>query len=134
MRVMKKISILLFIILFSLAGSGIAHAQTIDPCPANSIFSALCNIGIGNINKAVQSFITILLVAAVILSVIFLVYGGVKWILAGGDKQGIESARGMIVGAIVGLVIAFAAFFLFNLILYLFGVSGTGALTIPTLI
>jgi len=51
---------------------------------------------------------------------------------SGGDKAKVESARGTIIAAIVGLVIAFLAFFILSLALSFFGLSLTN-LTLPRL-
>lgn len=47
---------------------------------------------------------------AVAIAVIFLVTGGIQYMGSGGDKMKIENARGRITSAIVGGVIAIAAF------------------------
>lgn len=57
-------------------------------------------------------------------SVIFfamLVFGAIQWISSGGDKQGLESARGRITNALVGIIILFASFAIVKLIETFFG-------------
>jgi len=54
-------------------------------------------------------------------AVAFLIYGGIKWILSGGDKQAVESARNHIVAAIVGLVIVAGAFVIIGVVFKLLG-------------
>jgi hypothetical protein len=44
------------------------------------------------------------------LAVLFLVYGGVMYLTAGGDDGKVKSARAIITNAIIGLVIAIVAF------------------------
>lgn len=68
------------------------------------------------IEKIPQFIITLLFVVGIVIAVAFLIYGGIKWILSGGDKQAVESARGHIIAAIVGLLIVVAAFFILNVI------------------
>lgn len=93
-------------------------AAEVSVCPTNPPFSKLCELlgGADAFSKIVQFIITILLTAAVVISLVFLIYGGIRWILSGGDKQAIENARNTIVAAIVGLVISLLAFFVLNLI------------------
>ena len=81
------------------------------------------------------NLINILLVLAVILALIFLIWGGIRWIMSGGDKQKIEQARSAIIGAIVGLVLAFLSFLILNGVIFIItGQSSFGsALIIPTL-
>jgi hypothetical protein len=70
-----------------------------------------------------QLAIELLLITAVVLSLFFLVWGGIKWTMSGGDKNGIESARGTITYAIIGLAVSLAAFLIINVIGSLFGID-----------
>lgn len=63
-----------------------------------------------------QFIITLLFVVGIIIAIAFLIYGGIKWILSGGDKAGVEAARNHIIAAIVGLIIVIAAFFIINIV------------------
>ena len=58
---------------------------------------------ITNINIATipQFLVTLLFVVGIIIAIVFLIYGGIKWILSGGDSKQVESARSHIVAAIV---------------------------------
>lgn len=88
---------------------------------------ALCNITVGS---AVTAGIQAILVVALVLAFIFLVYGGIKWIISGGDKAGTEAAKGTITAALIGLVIVFLAWAFLNLIRNFFGVDQTNTLGI----
>ena len=75
-------------------------------------------------------------VAGIVISIAFLIYGGIKWVLSGGDKTKVESARGHIVAAIVGLVIIAGAYTIISIIFQIIGASNpitTGKFCIPTL-
>lgn len=83
-----------------------------------------------------QFIVTVLLVVGVLIALVFLIYGGIKWILSGGDKAAVDAARKHIVAAIVGLVIVVAAFFIVNVVFTLIGVSSPlsgGKFCIPSL-
>ncbi|MBI5045251.1 MAG: hypothetical protein HZC02_04955 [Candidatus Levybacteria bacterium] len=67
----------------------------------------------------VGNVLNFLFIVAAVVSVVFLIWGGIKWITAGGDKTKVQTARETIIGAIIGLVIAFAAFFIVNFVLKL---------------
>lgn len=75
-----------------------------------------------------QSIITfalqLLLFAAILLALFFVLFGGLKWILSQGDKKQVEEAQHTITYAIIGLIIALLSFFIVNLIGYTFGVAG----------
>jgi hypothetical protein len=68
-------------------------------------------------------------------ALLYLIYGGFRWLVSSGDKAQVASAREHLVAAIIGLVIIFLSYFILNLILGFF--LGNGAslsnLTIPTL-
>jgi len=71
---------------------------------------------------------TILLVAAAA-TFLYLVYGGLRWVLSSGDKGKAEEARNIITQAIIGLTVTASAFAIFALIQYFFGfniLSGFG--------
>ena len=89
-----------------------------------------------NINDIVSFVITVLVVVGVIAALAFLIYGGIKWITSGGDKNAVESARNHIVAAIVGLVIIILSFVIIGFIFQILGITtgpGLPTLTIPTL-
>ena len=106
-------------------------APAINICPKNG-FEGLCNDQLTNLSTIVPNIITLLLILAVIIAVFFLIFGGIKWIISGGDKAAVEGARNTIVAAIIGLVIAFLAFLIINVIGKIFGVS-LGNLQLPNI-
>jgi hypothetical protein len=115
-----------------------AFAQVVDkslnPCDNknNQVLNAAC-AGQGLSLGSVLGFvITIAFIIAVLISLLFLVWGGIKWITSGGDKTGVETARNQIIAAIIGLIIVFLAFFILNLVLGLFNLS-LFQLKLPTL-
>lgn len=103
-----------------------AFAQTtINPCSglAGGGFGDLCNYNASNLGQIVSTAVVILLVIAVIISLFFLIWGGIRWITSGGDKAKVAEARSHIIAAIVGLVIAFLAFFILTIVLNLFHIN-----------
>lgn len=99
-----------------------AFAQKIDPCPKGT-FNPLCGINANNLGAVVQGIVTILLIIAVVIALFYLIFGGIKWVTSGGDKAKVESARNHIIAAIIGLVVAFLAYFILTLIFSIFGLS-----------
>jgi len=86
------------------------------------------------IADAVSFIVRIIIIAAFIVAFIFLLIGGLRWITAGGDEKAVAGARGMVTGALIGLVIVLAAFAIIRLIEFFFNVNIiSGALTIPTI-
>lgn len=111
-----------------------AFAQTsVDPCPESGgvDFDILCRINPDG--GLIGSLVTAAFVVAALIALFFLIFGGVKWILSGGDKAGVEAARNMIVAALVGLVIVFLSYFILNILFSFFNLGSISDLTLPKL-
>ena len=68
------------------------------------------------------------------LTLVFLIVGGIKWVVSGGDKAKVESARGTIIAAIIGLIIVFLSFFIIQILFNLFGIGSIQELETPTIL
>jgi len=114
--------------------SSLAFATSLPSQPlCPSAFSSLCAIQPQNSGGIVGSVIQILLIIAIIVSLFFFVWGGVRWIMSGGDKAKVEQARSGIIASLVGLAISLLAFFILNLILVFFTGQGLSVLQLPKL-
>jgi len=114
-----------------------AFAQVpVNPCPSTTgggtNFSTLCNLNSSKIGAVLSEIITIVLIAAAIIALFFLIFGGIRWITSGGDKAKVESARNTIIASIIGLIIALLSFFIITIVLGFFGLSLSN-LTLPKL-
>jgi hypothetical protein len=77
----------------------------------------------GGLEKLVESIgkgISFLLFIAFTLSLIFLIWGGIEWIMSGGDKTKLQGAQHRITYAIIGLIISLLSFTIINFIGYVF--------------
>jgi len=100
-------------------------AQLALTLPGGQTISAPSQVPTGGLNtvaKVIGNALTILLIVAVILTLIYLILGGMTWIRSGGDKQKIAQARSRITYAIIGLIIALVSFFMINIIGSVFNV------------
>lgn len=104
-----------------------ANGEEIKLCPETEPGKTLCEI---TIPALVSAIIKLILVIAALIAFIFLIIGGIKWIVSGGDKAATESARGTITAALIGLLIVFAAWAIIRLIETFFGIQIL-TLTIP---
>lgn len=82
--------------------------------------------GINVTSSVIGNAVTIMIILAVILALIFFIWGGIMWITSGGDKAKIASARSRLTYAIIGLLVAFGAFFIVSIIGYVFRVNLLG--------
>lgn|SRR3989339_1614180 len=69
-----------------------------------------------------KSFSAVILVAG-LATFMFLAYGGVQWIMSGGDKGKLEEARSKITNGIIGLAIVASAWAVYKLVDYFFGIG-----------
>ena len=84
-----------------------AEAARADGMPAeligdNGVFSRITNIA---------------LLAIGVISVIMLIYGGLRYILSGGDSKKVTDAKNTILYAIIGLIISLLAYAIVNFVL-----------------
>ena len=109
----------------------------IDPCPNGATggtnFSVLGSLDANNLGSVISSVVTILLIAAALIALFFLIWGGIRWITSGGDKGKVDEARKTIIASIIGLVVALLAFFIITIVLGIFGLSLTD-LRLPQII
>lgn len=82
-------------------------------------------------SKFLNNLFSLFLVVGVVVAFITLLWGGVHYITAGGDKQATQTAREKITAAIIGLVILFSIYLLLNTLGQFLGID-IGKLTIPT--
>jgi hypothetical protein len=81
------------------------------------------NAGVKDIGKFLSAGVQVAMIVAAILTFAFLVWGGIQWILSGGDKTQTQAARDRITMALVGLAIVAAAWALMKVVGYFFGVD-----------
>lgn len=83
---------------------------------------------IQDIGLFISNIIGVALAIASIATFVLLVWGGLEWIMAGGDKSKLESARTRITNALVGLAIVAVAWAVFIFVDYFLGleIAGTG--------
>lgn len=90
-------------------------------------------VKITDLGRLISTGISVAIILAGILVFVFLVWGGLEWIMSGGDKGKVEAARNRIVNALVGLAIIAASWALIKIIGYFFGIQAGigGPLNIP---
>lgn len=73
--------------------------------------------------KIIETGLRVILVVAALVSFVFLVIGGIKWITSGGDKEATAKAQSTITAALIGLLIVFAAWAIIRLLEDFFGIK-----------
>lgn len=74
-------------------------------------------------SRLISVGITVLLIAASVTSLAFLLIGSVKWITSGGDREALVKAQRTVTMAAIGLALSFSTWAIFRLIGYFFGID-----------
>jgi amino acid transporter len=80
----------------------------------------------GTLGDFISHTIPAVILVAALATFMYLLYGGVEWILSGGEKGKIEGAKQKITQALIGLAIVASAWAIFQLIMYFFGIDIIG--------
>ena len=73
--------------------------------------------------ELLSRILNVVLVIGVVAVLFYLVWGGLDWILSGGDKGKTESARNKITSAVVGLIILISAWAIMTFVQQLLGLE-----------
>lgn len=118
---------------------GVLPALAIDLCPASGGNGGVgysapgCAAGF-QMDKAIGSIVGILFFIAFMAALVFLIFGGIKWILSSGDKESASKAREAVTNALIGLAITLASYILINIVLRFVLGQDLAKLEIPKLI
>lgn len=112
-----------------------AFAQSnANPCSSLGAFSSVCNLTSDDFGFVLSTGISLVLSLAIIIAVLYLIYGGIQWILSRGDEEKVKNARNHIVASVVGLIVVFLAFFTINIVFgFFFPGKSLKDLNLPTL-
>jgi bacteriorhodopsin len=125
---MKKLKLFITSILTILAMSPIATpvlvranvAENLNCGAAGSLDGSNCGSvtdGASRINDTVTNVIVFFQVVVGLISVFFIIYGGLRYITSGGETGAVKSAKNTILYAILGLVIVLIAQFIVQFVL-----------------
>ncbi len=96
--------------------------------------SSSFNVNIGDetksrvaVNTDLGSFVSKVFSAVILVAGLatfgYLIYGGLQWIMSGGDKGKLEEARAKITNGIIGLAVVASAWAVYLLLDYFFGIG-----------
>jgi hypothetical protein len=72
----------------------------------------------------VPRFINLMLFIVGILAIIFLIFGGIRYVISGGDKSKVDAAKNTILYAIVGLIVAILGYAIVSWVVSVIGTNG----------
>lgn len=82
------------------------------------------NPGQQGLTILITTFVNTALVIAGIVFLFMLIIGGLRWATSSGDKAALESARGRIINALIGLIIVVASFVISQIVFRMLGIEG----------
>lgn len=115
-----------------IVSTSVAFADNVTLCPQGSFQGGICKTP--GIQASLNRIFNILIIAGILIALGFLIYGGIKWIMSGGDKAKVQAARDTIIGAIIGLIIVLVAYFLVTFVYKLVTGNDFGNFDLPSLL
>lgn len=89
-----------------------------------------------SLGQFLQNFFQLALILGTLAAFLYLIWGGIQWILSGGNQERAKTAKSDIGGALTGLIILAVIWVLWRLVLYFLGLSSSSSgdlqLEIPT--
>jgi hypothetical protein len=106
--------------LTALSGAAVVSVLSIEPALAqirDGVNSANPGTGPTSIDSVITDVINVALWAIGILSVIMLIFGGIRYTVSGGDSNKVTAAKNTILYAVIGIVVAMLAYAIVNFVL-----------------
>ena len=119
-------------LLISAQAAAIASATAAKPVQADNTGNLLLpdsiteQFSITSLGEFLGALVTLVYIIAGVLVFIYIVWGGIAWILSGGDQGKTDEARGRIVAALTGMTIVALSYALIRLVEYFFGITVFG--------
>lgn len=101
-------------------GGGGSAGTTVDigtPATAGNFFGYTC------IGHLISNIVSVAFVVSGVAFFIFLVLGGIEWLMAGNDKSKVENAQKRLTNALIGLTIVATSYAIFTLVTRFFGID-----------
>ncbi len=81
------------------------------------------------LGEVISHIYSLVIIFGALIVFIFLIWGGIDWLTAGGESDKISKAQKKITGAIIGFVVLLAAWALWRLTLHIGGLSSVFPIT-----
>ena len=76
-----------------------------------------------NIGAVFGTLLPNIFIGAGLLTLLYLILGGFKYLTSGGDEKAVTGAKAMLTNAIIGLIIIFSSWWIMHIIEIIFGIS-----------
>ncbi|MCL2173849.1 pilin [Candidatus Saccharibacteria bacterium] len=92
------------------SGTQLAACAACEAEPGATWSDGTCDTGGKSATEIIQIIINVMLFIVGILSIIMIIFGGIRYVTSAGDKGKVDNAKNTIVYSVVGLVVAIVAF------------------------
>lgn len=86
-----------------------------------------------DVSLIIGNILKIIIFVSLIAVLFMLIFGAFQWIISGGDKEKVASARGMITHSLIGLFILAISLVIVTVVARIIGINDIFSFTIPTL-
>ena len=117
----KKISTLATVLFGSFLTKSLAFAQITNPVIGDLGDDAAAAQDGDTFAVLAGKLLEAVVIVGALAMILYLIWGGISWITAGGDKSKVETARNKITQAIIGIIVLASAIAIFTLIQSFFG-------------
>lgn len=100
-----------------------AFAQEIKVPTLNTLYPSGQTSGASGVTVLISSLWRAMIILGGVALLIFLAWGGIQWIMAGGDKQKVENSRNRIMNAFIGLALLAASVAIVIFVQLIFGID-----------
>ena len=104
-------------LVFSLALAPAALAAPTTQQALGLTYGTVTGLGSTDIRETIASIINVALGLLGIVALVIVLYGGFKWMTAGGSDEQVGEARKIIISGVVGLAIIFSSYAIANFVL-----------------
>ena len=132
MKIIKYALLSLILVLFVTNTAYAANEIGLDPSKLKSGVTISADPG-ADLARVFKNSINILFAIGAMGFMIMVIWGAVDWILSGGDKEKVSSARKKMTHAIIGLVLLSLSFVIINLVGQIVGFNPLGNLQLRDL-
>lgn len=104
-------------LVFSLALAPVALAAPTTQQALGLTYGTVTGLGSTDIRATIASIINVALGLLGIVALVIVLYGGFKWMTAGGSDEQVGEARKIIISGVVGLAVIFSSYAIANFVL-----------------
>lgn len=112
----KKISLLLFLLTLLILPYLVFAQSPTDALKQTGNDAGFAAADDTSVSKIAGTVVATALSLLGIIFIILIIYGGVRWMMAQGNEQEVETAKNVIKNSIIGLIIVVGAYAIYNLV------------------